>query len=124
MAVSIANVTHPNQNVWEGEFLGQKARVIDVTFDSSYDNANGEAISASTLGLQSIYGVFVMAHGYSGTSTDLTVVVTPVINSAKTSVALRCFQANGGAAGLASLGEVANAADLSSYTARIVVIGV
>lgn len=124
MAVTIANVSHPNQDVWEGEFLGQKARVIDVTFDSSYDNTNGEAISAATLGMQSIYGVFVLADGWSGTSTDLLVVTRPVINSTKDSVALRAFQANGGAAGLASLGEVANATDLSAYTVRLCVIGV
>lgn len=123
MAVSVANVTHPNQNVWEGEFLGQKCKVMDVTFDNSYDNANGEAVTAAQLGYQNLYGAFPMAHGWSGSTTDLAFVVVPVVNSARTSIALRAFQANGAAAGLASLGEVANAADLSTYTVRMVFIG-
>jgi hypothetical protein len=123
MAVTVTNVTHPNQNVWEGEFLGQKCKVVDVTFDSSYDNANGEAVTAAQLGYQSLYGAFPMSQAWSGTTTDLAVVVVPVVNSARTSVALRAFRYDGANAGKASLEEVANAVDLSTYTVRMVFIG-
>ena len=123
MAVSIANVSHPNQNVWEGEFLGYKAKVVDVTFDNSYDNTNGEAVTAASLGYQQIYGAMVLADAWSGSSTDLAVLVRPVINSAQNSCALRAFRYDGANAGKASLEEVANAVDLSTYTARIVFIG-
>ena len=124
MAVTVANVSHPNQDVWEGEFLGQKARVIDVTFDSSYDNTNGEAVSAATLGLQGIYGVFVLADGWSGSTTDTLAVVRPVINSTRDSVALRAFRYDGASAGKAYLEEVANAVDMSAFSVRLCVIGV
>tara|TARA_R110000868_G_scaffold222680_2_gene474537 strand:+ start:646 stop:1020 length:375 start_codon:yes stop_codon:yes gene_type:complete len=123
MAVSLANVTHPNQNTWEGEFLGQKCKVMDVTFDASYDNTNGEVVTAGQLGYQNIYGAFPMSQAWSGTSTDFAAVVVPVVNSARTSVALRCFQANGAAAAKESLNEVANAVDLSTYSVRMVFIG-
>lgn len=123
MAVTLANVTHPNQNTWEGEFLGQKCKVMDVTFDASYDNTNGEAVTAAQLGYQNIYGAFTMSNAWSGTTTDFAAVVVPVVNSARTSVALRCFQANGAATGKESLNEVADTVDLSTYTARVVFIG-
>jgi hypothetical protein len=123
MAVSIANVAHPNQNVWEGEFLGYKAKVVDVTFDSSYDNTNGEAVTAASLGYQQIYGAIVLADAWSGSTTDLAVLIRPVINTAQTSCALRAFRYDGANAGKASLEEVANAVDLSTYTTRIVFIG-
>lgn len=123
MPVTVANVSHPNQNTWEGEFLGQKARVIDVTFDSSYDNTNGEVITAASLGLQSIYGVFPLTQAYKAAS-DLASVVVPVVNAAQTQVALRVFEADGGATGQAPLDEAANTTDYSNYVVRLCVLGV
>lgn len=125
MALTVANVSHPNQNVWEGEFLGQKARVIDVTFDNSYPNATGEVITAASLGFQQIYGCLVLQHGYSGTTTDLGVVVLPVVASSKANVALRVlgFDEDGGT-NWEGLQEAADTTDLSAYSCRICVIGV
>jgi hypothetical protein len=123
MPVSIANVSHPNQTVWEGTFLGYKCKVVDVTFDNSYDNTNGETFTAASVGYSNIYGVIVLADAWSGTSTDLAVLVRPVINTAQTQASLRVFRYDGANAGKASLEEVANAVDLSTYTTRIAIIG-
>jgi hypothetical protein len=123
MPVTVTNVSHPNQTVWEGEFLGQKCKVVDVTFDSSYDNTNGEAVTAAQLGYQNIYGAFPMSQAWSGITTDLVVVVVPIVNSTRTSAALRAFRYDGASAGKASFEEVANAVDLSTYTVRMVFIG-
>ena len=123
MAVTIANVTHPNQNVWEGEFLGQKCKVVDVTFDSSYDSPSGEIVTAAQLGYQSIYGAFPMSQGWSGITTKLAVVIVPVVGAARTFVSLRAFRYDGANAGKASREEVANSVDLSTYTVRMVFIG-
>lgn len=125
MAVTIANVSHPNQDVWEGEFLGQKARVIDVTFDNSYDNTNGEQITAATLGLQGIYGAFVIAEAWSGTTTDTAVITRPVINSTKDTLSLRAFYYDStSVTGKQAFEEVGNAVNLSAFTVRLCVIGV
>ena len=123
MAVTVANVSHPNQNVWEGSFLGMKAKVVDVTFDNSYDNTNGEAVTAAQLGYQQIYGAIVLADAWSGTTTDFVVLIRPVVNSTQTSCALRAFRYDGASAGKAAFEEVGNTFDLSTYTARVVFIG-
>ena len=124
MAFTVTNVTHPNQNVWEGEFLGQKAKVVDLTWDNAYDNTNGEVLTAATLGYQQIYGAFLMAAPWSGTTTDLSIICVPVINAARTQVSFRAFRYDGASAGKAAFEEfVTTGLDLSAYTMRVCIIG-
>lgn len=122
MAVTVAQVTHVNGGVWFGDFLGYKAQVVDVTFDASYDNTNGEVINASDVGFDTIVGAIVLVHPYDSAN-DLASVVVPVVPAAQTSVALRIFEADGSAAGQAPLDESANTTDYSAYTARVVILG-
>jgi hypothetical protein len=124
MAVTIANVSHPNQDVWEGEFLGQKARVIDVTFDDSYANSTGEVVTAATLGLQAIYGVFVLQNAFTSNTADLGGLVIPVVKADRTEVALRLYGFTEDAGSTwQGLNEAADTTNLSTYSCRICVIG-
>lgn len=123
MALTVAAVAHPNSQNTEFSFGPFRARIVDVTFDSSYDNTNGEAMTAASLGWSTIEGAVVLGDAWSGTSTDLTAVVRPVATSGGTSITFRAFEYNGAAAGVARLQEVANATDLSTYTARVLVFG-
>lgn len=123
MALTIAQVSHPNSASTEFPFGPFKARILDVTFDSSYDNANGESLTAASLGWVTIEGAFVLADAWSGTSTDLLSPVRPVATAGGSSVTFRTFEYNGAAAGLARLQEVANTVDLSTYTMRVCVFG-
>lgn len=123
MALTIAQVSHPNSASTEFPFGPFKARILDITFDSSYDNTNGESLTAASLGWATIEGAFVLADAWSGTATDLTAVIRPVATAGGSSIVFRAFEYNGAAAGLARLQEVADTTDLSTYTMRVCVFG-
>lgn len=122
MAFTIANVSSPNALQLEGELLGMKARVVDLTFDSSYDNTNGEVLNASDLGWNLIFGIIWIRMPYDSTN-KLAFTAEGIPNAAQTSLSIRAQEYNGAAAGLARLQDVGNATNLSTFTGRAIVVG-
>ena len=118
MAFTVAQVANPAaaRTVYpEGPF---KVIWLDLTFDSSYDNTNGETISASTLGVNAVVEALVMRHPRDATN-KLAVLAIPTISADYQTVTFRCEEYNGASAGVARFQDVANAADLSLYTMRV-----
>lgn len=118
MAVTVANVAHPNTNVWEGDLLGLKARIVDVTFDAAY-LTTGELLTADALGWDVIHGVIPMTLA-TNTAGTLSYAVQGRPNAARSQIALQLYA---GPDLLGALPEVASAADASTYTARLLVLG-
>lgn len=121
MAVTLANVSTPNQTYVQGEILGLKAVLMDVTFDNSYATA-GESVTASQLNLNTIEYIFpFVAKNAAGTA------VLPGIGypsgAGKLSALLQLYRYDGASAGKASLEEAAAAFDASLFTARVLVLG-
>lgn len=90
MAVTITNITTPNSSVTEFPYGIFKARMVDVTFDSTYPTA-GEIITAANLGWsQLVGGVVINDPAPSGLATTIRTRVVP--NTALTQVKLQLFQ--------------------------------
>lgn len=123
MAFTITQIANPNSKMTEFPLGPWKVRVMDLTFDNSYDNTNGEVLTAASLGWNTIEGAMVLGEPWSGTTTDFAVVARPVATAGGTSISFRAFRYDGANAGKASLEEVANAVDLSTYTMRVMVMG-
>lgn len=122
MAFTIGNISTPNTQVLEGELLGMKARMVDLTFDSSYDNTNGEVLNASELGWSQILGFVIVRQPYDATA-KLSLLAEAIPNASQTAVAVRTQRYDGSSAGVASFQDTANAVNLSTYTMRVIVIG-
>lgn len=119
MAVTISNVVHSNTNVWEGTLLGRKARVVNVTFDSSYD-AGGEVVTAGTFGWDQLDDAIVLRHpstsdGSSG------FVLEPRVAADRKTLTLRVFRMGATLSG--ALAQAAAAQNLAGAVARVLVIG-
>lgn len=119
MAATITPVSHPNQNSWEGEFLGYKAKVIDVTFDASY-STGGYTVTPAKLGWDTIHGAFAL--GAAQVSDGLTAMpVSFVITPGGSSV--RVIPYVNSSTNLAVSPQPASSTDVSTYSVRMVVIG-
>lgn len=120
MAVTVANVTHPNQFITDFPFGPWKCRLVDITFDNSY-LTTGEPLSAATLGVNQVHGAIVLYDAKNAAGTlAMPVVIVP--NTARTSLTLQLLRYDGAAAGKASLEEAANAFDASLFTMRVAII--
>jgi len=118
MAVTLAEVSIPNYSPVQGDFLGMKARLMDVTFDNSY-LTGGEVVTAAQLGWDQIQMVF--CDGARGAAGVSLVNVIAVPNAARTQVALQAYE-TAGTVDLAHK-EVSSAQDLSTFTARVLFLG-
>lgn len=98
-----------------GVFGDLKYVVVPVTFDNSYPTG-GETLDLDLLGLSSVVAVT-----NAGASYDAQGTVVPAWDAANSK--LVAYGANGAAAGSAALTEVANAADLSTITVTLLVLG-
>lgn len=120
MAVTIAEVAHPNAAQTEFPFGIYKARIIDVTFDASYVTT-GEPLTAASLGWNGVvYSFPSLAMNAAGT---LGMPVYAEANATQSQLTLQLLRYDGASAGKASLEEAANAFDASLFTARLLVIG-
>lgn len=96
-AVSYTNDSNPNQQILEGEFLGMKARVINVTFAASY-TAAGDTLTAAALGWSQVYGFIPLTSvaAPSGQATAASFGCT--VNAAKTTLSFQLYNENDAAA--------------------------
>lgn len=119
MALTVANVSTPNSEIHEAQFLSLRARVVDITFDSQY-LTTGEVLNATDLGWTYLFGAVTLADpsNAAGTASVGCVVKKNTAGSALT------FQAQE-TAGTVDLAfkEVSSNQDLSTYTGRFVVLG-
>lgn len=121
MALTIANVTHPNQIMTEFDFGPWRARMIDVTFDSSY-LTTGEVLTAANLGWQQIHGALVIQHATNrGSSSTAMTPVVVIPNTTRTQVTIQAYET--AAATDTPFKEVTSAQDQSAYVCRLLVFG-
>jgi hypothetical protein len=118
MALTLTAVTHPNTTAWEGDFLGLKARVYDVTFDSSYPTT-GEDLTADELGWDQIHGIIPLTQATTSTGTTA-LIVQGVVNTARDTVALFLYES---ATAGTPVAEITNGDNVSTFTARMVILG-
>ena len=120
MAVTLTPYTHPNQTTTEFAFGPWRARMYTVTFDSSYDNTNGEVVTAATLGVDQVHGILTVVPPYDD-GNDLAFQLVGVPNSTRSQIALRAFVFDGSAAGQQAMEEATNTTDLSNFDKGVVV---
>lgn len=121
MPLTIANVTHPNQSISEFQLGPWKARLIDVTFDSSY-LTTGEVLTAAQLGWVQIHGAIVVELGSNrGSTGTLALDVNVRANAARTQVTVQAYETAGTVD--TPHKEVTSAQDISAYTCRLLVFG-
>lgn len=118
MALTLTPVTTPNQSTLEGSMMGLKFKVFDVTFDSSY-LTTGEVVTAASLGWDTIQ--FVMCEDAVNAAGTLAHGVVARPNSTRTQVAVQAYET--AATVDTPHKEATSAADLSTYTARLVFLG-
>lgn len=120
MALTVANVTTPNAEMHEGQMIGLKARVLDITFDSSY-LTGGEVLTAASLGWVYTFGAIPLTNPTNSTGT----VMAPPVVKKNTAGTQLTFQLAEGAATANDnpLKEVTSAQDMSAYTGRFIVLG-
>lgn len=118
MALTFVEVATPNTSITADVMFGLKARIVDVTFDNSY-LTTGEVLTAAQLGWDTIQFAWCeMAVNAAGT---LGVNVCARPNTARTQIAIQTYETAGTVD--TSHKEVTSAADLSTYTVRMVVFG-
>lgn len=118
MAVTFANVSTPNTSITEDQLFGLKARIVDVTFDNSY-LTTGEVVTAAQLGWDTIQFVWAESAVNAAGTLAHNVVARP--NAARTQMAIQAYET--AATVDTPHKEVTSAADLSTYTVRLVVFG-
>lgn len=146
MALTIAQVSTPNAEMHEGQLMGLRARILDITFDSSY-LTTGEVLTAASLGWTYLFGAVTLADP---SVSNGTASVGCVVKK-NTSGSQLTFQAQGNAASAAHThtentaaaytqnavtaaggavaagtlrnAEMASTQDLSTFTGRFVVLG-
>lgn len=121
MALTLANVSHPNQMMSEFNLGPWKARVVRITFDSSY-LTTGEVLAASALGWSNVIGAMPLT-GVSNVSASGTAAVPVVVrpNAAQTSLTFQAYET--AAAVDTVLKEVTSAQDLSTFVGDFIVLG-
>lgn len=120
MAVTLAEVSTPNSQQSYGEFLGFKAKIVQITLDSSQLDG-GEPLTAAQLGWDQVYGAIVLSQ-FAVANGDTHVPVVIKNNAANTQLTIQAYRYNGASAGVAFL-EEAPAADLSTYSGKLIVLG-
>jgi hypothetical protein len=118
MALTITQVTHPNAAHTEFSFGPFRARIVDISFDSSYPTG-GETLTPEMLGWSELIGVME---------------IVPPMNEAQTlslqsgawpyqgDLFMQAFRAPADASD-APFDEVASTGNLSGYTGRYLVFG-
>lgn len=118
MALTFVEVATPNTAITADVMFGLKARIVDVTFDNSY-LTTGEVLTAAQLGWDTIQFVWAEAAVNPAGTLAHNVVARP--NAARTQVAIQAYET---AATVDTPNkEATSAADLSTYTVRMVVFG-
>lgn len=120
MALTIANVSHPNQQVTEWPFGPFKCRLINVTFDNSY-LTTGEVLTAATLGWNQIHGAIALDGGITTSTGTVMANIVARPNAARTQIAFQAYETAGTVD--TAHKEVTSATDLSTYSGRFLIIG-
>lgn len=144
MALTIAYPTHPNQTITEFPFGPWKARLVKLTFDSSY-LTTGEVLNATDLGWNTLIGAMPLTNVGNADGT-LSVGTVVRANTAQTALTFQAQEsaavaththtentaaaytqnattAAGGAISAARLAEVGSTTDLSAYHGNFLVLG-
>lgn len=118
MALTVANVSTPNSEMHEGEFAGLKARIVDITFDSSYVTT-GEVLTATSLGWTYVFGAIALTHPANAAGT----LGLPTVVKKNTAGSQLTFQPLESAGDGDPMDEAGSTNDLSAFTGRFVVLG-
>lgn len=96
-AVTFANVSNPNSQITEGSVVGMRARVVDVTFSSSF-GATGDTLTAAAVGWSALYGFIPMTGvaAPSGNATAKSVGVS--VNASLSTISFFLYNENDAAA--------------------------
>lgn len=120
MALTLAEVSHPNAGQTTFSFGPFKATFKTVTFDNSYPTT-GEIVTAAALGWNGLIGAICFSGGIANTAGTLAHVIVARPDAAQSQVALQAIET--GTAVDSPLKEATNAADLSTYSAVFLFIG-
>lgn len=130
MATTVHQVKHVNGGVWEGDFLGYRARVVDVSFDAAgYNHDTGEVLTPKQLGWDTIEAIIVLEHPWDVFNHDTLMLVpesfTPALEGRAGEWALRLYASHDTDTyiGFQHNPEVPDTYDVQNLGARIVVIG-
>lgn len=119
MALTIADVTHPNSQSTAFPFGPFKAVVKTITFDSSY-LTTGEVLNASDLGWNQVHGAIAIS-GVGNADGTLSLGTVVRANTAKTALA---FQAQETAGTVDTPHkELTSATDISAYYGTFLIFG-
>lgn len=122
MAFTITEVTTPNSRTTEGSLLGMRAKIVQLTPDASYDNTNGEVLTAAEVGWRLFIGAIILRHPYAA-GTKLGMTTIPIPNASGSQLAFFMQRYDGAAVDKASLEDAANAFDASTYIMRVLLLG-
>lgn len=119
MALTLAEIKHPNSSSTDFSFPPFRGKLMDVTFDNAY-LTTGEVITAAQLGWVYAFGGLVMIAPSNAAGTlSLDLLVKPVANG----TSLKLVAQETGAAVDGPFKEVTTGQDISVYTARILFLG-
>jgi hypothetical protein len=122
MALTYTEVGTPNSSRTEFPLGHMKARIVDITFDSSYPTT-GEVITAAALGWIQLYGAMPMGLAVNSAGTSAIPVQFEPSADKKQMVA-QLYGYDGASAGKANLEVKANTFDASTFTVRAMVFGI
>lgn len=95
---------------------------VTITFDSSYDGTNGEAITAATLGVDYILDVYTPGGLARDSGTGKAYGAHATLAADGSSVTFRLFSYNGTNAGEQALDHLSNATVTSNVTLRATIV--
>ena len=93
-----------------------------VTFDSSYDGTNGEAITASTLGVSQILDAFTCGGCARDSGTGKAYPMHATFAADGTQVTFRLFSYNGSNTGEQALDHLTNAVVTTNVSVRVTIV--
>ena len=120
MALTNAEVVHPNSQSTEFAFGPFKAKIMTVTFDNSY-LTTGEVVTAASLGWDQVHFALAIDGGIANSAGTLSHMIITKVNAARTQVALVAQET--AATVDTPLKEATSAADLSTYAGRFMFVG-
>lgn len=118
MALTVTNVPNPNARMTELPFGGFKARIVKLTFDSSY-LTTGEVLTAAMLGWNELHGAIPIT-GVG--NADGTLSFTTVVRKSGTALTFQ-LQETAGTVDTPHK-ELTSTADASAYHGNFLVFGV
>lgn len=118
MALTVAEVVHPNAASTHVSFPPFKAKIVDVTFDSSY-LTTGEIMTAASQGFTILLGAITLTHP---TNTAGTLGMPCVVRASATGSQL-AFQPLESAGDGDALDEAGSTNNLSTFTGRFMILG-